>query len=167
MAAAKKAAAKKAAGKGSAAAPAQPRPLSVEQRIGTYGVDRLMQGMADGTTMTALAAEIGVSIGMLCTWVAADPERSARAREARIHAARVWDEKALITLESACDPFELARAKEMAQHYRWRASKTAPRDYGDKLELDGKLQHDHHHTMNPEQARRMAAMLLKDAPEGP
>ena len=57
----------------------------------------------------------------------------ARAREARIHAARIWDEKALSVVEQALDLFELQRAKELAHHYRWRASKTAPKDYGDKV----------------------------------
>ena len=69
----------------------------------------------------------------LSQWIASDEEHSARAREARIHAARIWDEKALSVIEQALDPFELQRAKELAHHYRWRASKTAPKEYGDKV----------------------------------
>ena len=82
--------------------------------------------------MKELSRRIGVSIGSLITWIASDPERSARAREARINAARIWDEKAIDAIESANDPFELSRAKEIAHHYRWRASKAAPKDYGEK-----------------------------------
>ena len=88
--------------------------------------------LTDGSSMNELSRRIGVSIGSLITWIASDPERSARAREARINAARIWDEKAIDAIESANDPFELSRAKEIAHHYRWRASKAAPKDYGEK-----------------------------------
>lgn len=86
--------------------------------------------------MTAIAQEVGVTTGQLSQWIAGDDKHSARAREARIHAARIWDEKALEVIEKALDPFELQRARELAQHYRWRASKTAPKDYGDKLQAE-------------------------------
>ena len=82
------------------------------------------------------AADIGVTVGKLSQWIASNEEHSARAREARIHAARIWDEKALDVIEQAADPFELQRARELAQHYRWRASKTAPKDYGDKIQAE-------------------------------
>ena len=106
---------------------------TVSQRIASYGIDRIAEQLSNGVTMTLIAAEIGVTVGKLSQWIASDEEHSARAREARIHAARIWDEKALDVIEQAADPFELQRARELAQHYRWRASKTAPKDYGDKL----------------------------------
>ncbi len=102
-----------------------------------FGTDALCAALADGQSLTSLAAEIGVSIGTLLAWVADDDDRSARAREARTLAARLWDEKAERGIAEASDPFELARAKELAHHYRWRSSKHAPKDYGDKLELAG------------------------------
>ena len=52
-------------------------------------------------------------------------------------AARVWDDRAEAVLRDASDLFELAKAKELAHHYRWRASKIAPRDYGDRTVLAG------------------------------
>jgi hypothetical protein len=45
----------------------------------------------------------------------------------------MWDEKAETVLVDAADPFELAKARELAQHYRWRAKAVAPREYGDKV----------------------------------
>lgn len=71
--------------------------------------------------------------------------------------------KPLMTVDKA----SAAVVRLEADNKKWLMSKLRPKKYGDKLELDGKLQHDHHHTMDPEQARRMAAMLLKGAPEGP
>lgn len=128
-------AAKKAAGK---AAPARAKVQTKKQptiaeRIEAFGIEAVCERLANGVTMTAIAEEIGVTVGKLSQWIASDEEHSARAREARIHAARIWDEKALSVIEQALDPFELQRAKELAHHYRWRASKTAPKDYGDKV----------------------------------
>ena len=108
----------------------------VSKRIASYGIDRVAEQLSNGVTMTLIAAEIGVTVGKLSQWIASDEEHSARAREARIHAARIWDEKALDVIEQAADPFELQRARELAQHYRWRASKTAPKDYGDKIQAE-------------------------------
>ena len=131
---AKPAATKKAAGKAAparkAAAKKQP---TISERIEAFGIEAVCERLSNGMTMTAIAEEIGVTVGKLSQWIASDEEHSARAREARIHAARIWDEKALSVVEQALDPFELARAKELAHHYRWRASKTAPKEYGDKV----------------------------------
>lgn len=118
---------------------AKEKPLSTQERMEAYTEQRVMDELADGKPMKHIAIEAGVSFGAMSVWIATDPDRSARAREARIHAARIWDEKAEAVIEDARDPFTLAQAKELAHHYRWRASKTAPRDYGDKVtaELTG------------------------------
>ena len=73
---------------------------------------------------------------MLCQWIAANPERSARAREARVTAAATYADKAELILSDATDPFQLARARELASHYRWRASKASPKEFGDKIEIE-------------------------------
>ena len=105
---------------------------TIAERIEAFGIEAVCERLANGVTMTAIAEEVGVTVGKLSQWIASDEEYSARAREARIHAARIWDEKALSVIEQALDPFELQRAKELAHHYRWRASKTAPKEYGEK-----------------------------------
>lgn len=56
--------------------------------------------------------------------------------------AEYWDQVAVHGLESATDAFELAKAKELAHEahdYRWRASKIAPKLYGDKQTVEGKF----------------------------
>lgn len=108
-----------------------PPPIKLD-RISDFGLDAVCEAIADGQSMTDLARSLGVSFGTLSLWIANDAERSARVREVRAHTSRLWDEKATAGIESAADAFELAKAKEMAHHYRWRASKIAPRDYGDK-----------------------------------
>lgn len=47
-----------------------------------------------------------------------------------------WDERAEAAISAASDEFELRKAKEISHHYRWRASKIAPKDYGDKQQVE-------------------------------
>lgn len=100
------------------------------------GDDGLCDKLIAGQPQTAIAREIGVSPATLCLWIAADPKRSARAREARIIAAGTYADKAELVLTDAADPFELAKARELASHYRWRASKASPKEFGDKIEIE-------------------------------
>ena len=114
-----------------------PKKLSVAERIeATGGMDEVARLIADGVPLTEIAKRAGVTDGGLLTWLEADAERSARARAVRQATARMWDERAGDVIQQAADPFELAKAKELAHHYRWRASKIAPRDYGDRIQAD-------------------------------
>lgn len=105
--------------------------------LAALGMDAICQAIQDGKSMRDISASVGVSVGSLAAWLAADPERSARAREARRITAQIHEEDAARAIEEAKDMFELARAREIAQHKRWRASKIDPKNYGDKLELAG------------------------------
>jgi hypothetical protein len=122
--------------KAAKAATAQ-KPLRPSAKLDKLGIEWVCERIACAESMTSIAGSAGVSFGTLSAWLELVPERSARAREARRSVARFWDEKAEIEIASAGDPFELSKAKEMASHYRWRASKIAPKDYGDKLAVGG------------------------------
>lgn len=100
------------------------------------GIDAICERLTAGDSQRQIAEDLGVSVALLSTWLSA-PERSARAREARIAAARQFDEKAEAELRAASDPFTLAKAKELAHHYRWKASKASPKEYGEKLAIGG------------------------------
>jgi len=108
--------------------------------LAALGIEAVCQGLIGGRSLTSLARENGVGVATLLDWIESSPERSALAREARTHAARIWDERAEECITMAADPFELAKARELAQHYRWRAKAVAPRDYGDRVtqEITGK-----------------------------
>lgn len=109
---------------------------TAQAKMNALGDEAFFAQLASGSTYTQIAKDVGVAIGSLITWVAADPDRSARAAEVRREMAKAWDEKAQHGLEAAQDPFELAKAKELAHHYRWRASKVAPKDYGDRQQVE-------------------------------
>jgi hypothetical protein len=89
-----------------------------------------------GEMLSAIADKFKVDRTTFFEWLDADKERSVRAREARAKASAAWDEKAERGIANASDAFELAKAKELAHHYRWRASKIAPKLYGDKVQTE-------------------------------
>jgi hypothetical protein len=98
-------------------------------------IEDLCDRIQCGDSLTSISASLGVHVANLSRWIAADSQRSARAREARIAAAGTFDEMALDELRGAADPFELARAREVASHLRWKASKADPSRYGEKLDV--------------------------------
>jgi hypothetical protein len=100
-----------------------------------YGLteDQVIEAIENGTSLTAIALLVGKSKSMISKWLNADEKRSARAIVARISAAVAWDELAEHGLKSAGNAFDLAKARELAHHYRWRASKIAPKDYGERI----------------------------------
>lgn len=107
------------------------------KKLEAYGIDAICEDVIGGEMLTDCARRLGVGIATLLTWINADPERSARAREARRLSAHAHEERAHQGIEDAKDPFELARAKELAHHIRWKASMIAPREFGAKLALGG------------------------------
>lgn len=112
-----------------------PPPIA-QNKMAEMGIDAICDKLCEGETLTAIAKEIGVAVSGLVNWIEKDQERSARAREARTMSARLWDEKAEAVLTESKDQFELAKARELASHYRWRAKAIAPRDYGDKVQQE-------------------------------
>lgn len=106
-----------------------------------FGVDWVCERILDGRTLTAIAEEATVSVGTLLRWIGLETERSARVNTARQQAGATWDAMAEDAISKASSPFQLAQAKELAHHWRWRASKIDP-NYKDKVtqEHTGDLQ---------------------------
>jgi transposase len=114
-----------------------PTPPTARDALNEFGIDAICQDVSDGKSLTAIAKSVGTTIGSICTWLAADPERSARATAARRTTAWYWDEQAERELREAEPTTEgIARARELASHFRWRSSKINPRDYGDKVDVN-------------------------------
>lgn len=133
------------------------RPPAAQQRVTDYGLDAICEGLGERKTLTAIAGEIGVAIGSLLKWIEAEPERASMVNEVRRNMARVWDEQAEQGLKEAKDPFSLSKAKELAHHYRWRATKMAPRDYGDRVQ----------HANDPDNPMPAPQFILQPVQPGP
>lgn len=100
------------------------------------GVQWLCDEIIDGKSLREIAAGLGMNHATVIRWVGADDDRAKQVREARITSAQTFDEMALTGILGAKTKIALARAKEAAHHYRWRASKIDPRTYGDKVQTE-------------------------------
>lgn|GEM_PF-2620176 len=140
-------------------------PLTTQARR-DWDLEDVCERIAAGETYTAIAADYGKTHGALSLWLAAEANRSARAREAAGYAARVWDEEAEAGIRAATDVLTLGKARELAQHLRWRASKLSPA-YADrsKVEVGGAVGvFDAAQALTPEQLQRVAQAVLEGLP---
>lgn len=120
---------------------AEGKPLKTPQEIlSELGLKAICERIIGGQSYRELARELGISVGSLTWWIDGDEERSHACACAREAAAQSFDEIALENIESASDPFELAKAREMATHLRWRAKAVNQKKYGDKQQLDVKAE---------------------------
>lgn len=111
-----------------------PTPPTAREAFDALGIDAVCDLILDGKSQREIGAIAGASGGSFSAWLAADPGRSARANEARRATSWHWDEKAEQELREAPLTTEgIARARELASHFRWRASKIDPR-YGDRVQ---------------------------------
>lgn len=108
-------------------------------KLDAMGIEAVCERLMEGDGYRAIAKSAGVSLGTFAAWLAASSERSARAREARKVSAETEDEQALKVLEDLDadpSPGAVAKAREIAQHRRWRAKVRDPERYGDRSTLD-------------------------------
>ena len=117
--------------------PRQRRPKGeIAQILDVVGIDAVCDAIMDQESLTAIARANKVATSKLLAWIEADKDRSARVRTARALTAKMWDEKAERVINDAKDAFGLTKARELAQHYRWRSTKIAPKEYGDRQTVE-------------------------------
>lgn len=98
--------------------------------------------IASGGHLNAFCRAKGIPYTTMLTWIAADAPRSemyARAREDR--ADLIADEIVDISDEPAIDAAAVSRNKLRVDARKWAASKLKPRTYGEKIELNGTVNH--------------------------
>jgi len=98
--------------------------------------DEIIHRIEDGEALASIAASVGRARSKLTEWLQADDGRRERSARARASAAGAWDEKAEQTIATAKTRLALAKARELAQHYRWRASKINPKQYGERQQVE-------------------------------
>lgn len=116
-------------------------------------IDLIMRGAG----YRFIAQKFGVGLATLHTWMGQNPERLQACAKAREHASHTEDETALNEIASAKDAFELAKARELAIHRRWRAKALNPKQYADSIKVDAKVEH----VLTPEQIDERLAQMAK------
>ncbi len=99
-------------------------------------IDTIIEMLIEGDSYRVIANYLEVPLSTLHDYTSKS-EHSARVREALLYSASTFDDKAEQVLKDAeSNSVEVQRARELAQHYRWKASKRAPKQYGDRLETE-------------------------------
>lgn len=99
-------------------------------------LDEILDLFADGEPYREVAKKMGVSTRTLHKFLSI-PENNIEYQSVLQESSDSYASKAEeALLNSPSDKIEIQRARELAQHYRWMASKRNPRKYGDKLDID-------------------------------
>lgn len=99
-------------------------------------LDEILDMFRDGHTFRYVCSAFEVSSRTMSKFLSL-PENKDHYRSVLQESADAYVDKAEEALINApADKNELYRARELAQHYRWLASKRNPNRFGDKLEHD-------------------------------
>lgn len=102
-------------------------------------LDEILDLFADGETFRAVAKKVGASTRTLNKFLTRkdNVEQYYAVLQESSDSYASMAEEAL--RNSPADKIEIQRARELAHHYRWMASKRNPKRYGDKLDVDAKV----------------------------
>jgi len=98
-------------------------------------LDEVIEMIIAGKSFRQMADILQVPLSTLHDFTSKS-EHSARVREALDYSADSFSDKAeAVLIEAESLPTEIQRARELAQHYRWKASKRSPKRFGDKVDI--------------------------------
>lgn len=99
--------------------------------------EKILEALMDGKSLRqiCLADDMPHRTTVL-RWMAADEAFASRCAHARELQADLMDDM-IIEAAEACTPENAAAARVKISAYQWRASKLAPKKYGDKLAIGG------------------------------
>lgn len=106
------------------------------QKLNEKSIDKIVEMITAGMTLTAIAKSFGVHVSTLLDYIDKDSQRSARVDDARKKSAKIVVDNAEDLLSNSTDKFSLYKANLLAHHMRWKASKIAPREFGEKVEVE-------------------------------
>lgn len=114
-----------------------------EQCIERLGIDALEDLLHEGMSVAEVARQLKIPSRTLWDWIDRDPVRAERVRATLQRSAHAYAQMAADVLRSAPnEPAAIAKARELAQHYRWMARVLHPRVFGDRTT------HEHEHKLS-------------------
>ena len=103
-------------------------------KLDAIGIDVICDRITEGESQAKIARDIGINPSHLSRWLG---QHSARAHEARHQSADASADRAeSVLIDAEQNSIEITRARELASHYRWMASKRRPAEYGDRIQQD-------------------------------
>lgn len=102
-------------------------------------IDEIVEHIIDGKTFRQIAELYDVTIGTVHNFLTLE-ENAVRAKAAlQLSATSYADKGDEILLNCKGTKEEIMRARELAQHYRWKAAKRSPKEYGERVTHDGNI----------------------------
>lgn len=100
-----------------------------------FDIDFIITEILEGKSAFRIAKENGWAKTTMIDFLS-KPDHSARVKEARILSATQFADMAeKVLLEAESNQIEIARARELSQYYKWRASVTSPKEYGKTVDI--------------------------------
>lgn len=101
-------------------------------------IDEIEEMIIEGSTFRVIAEKYNCSISTLHRFIS-KKEHSARISIALEVSADSYADKAEQTLiDAKRNKIEMTRARELAQHYRWKAGKRCPKRYSNNIDITSK-----------------------------
>lgn len=100
-------------------------------------IEEILELIIEGLTFREIAEKVGLSLSGLHNFLC-KAEHSARVTAAMAISADGFADKAeevLTNLKPKSTLVEFQRARELAQHYRWKSAKRNPRKYSEKVDI--------------------------------
>lgn len=102
--------------------------------------EKIMSLIMEGNSYQTIAKEMGVHPVTMMRWFDATEDRAQLVARARQASAYTFVEQAEQGIREAKTILELARARDLAQHLRWKAKAFNPRQFGEKAQLEVTVQ---------------------------
>lgn len=109
----------------------------IRKKLEAIGIDQLCLEVAECFTLRKIAKKYEVSMPSLLAYLQSYPDHYARAMQAR--ADNMAEEIIEISDEKAENNVEVQQKRLRVDTRKWLMSKMLPKKYGEKLELDGKV----------------------------
>lgn len=139
---------------------------TANDKLDKIGIDAICDLIEEDKSYKVIADELGVKKPTLLAWIQEDADRSARAKTALENSARFNDDAALQAIQAlqpGATSAEIAKARELAQHYRWRARVRSPKVYGEKMTLSGDPENPLQGISDDQLEARLSTLLSKQA----
>ena len=119
--------------------PAEATGLQGLKKLDAIGEDLILQRIESGESEGEISRSLGIGYSSLARWIRLNPEREVAVRDSRRQSARAWYDRGLAALEASSTMFDLAKAREIANHCRKYAAVINPREFSERVSIEAEV----------------------------